>query len=330
MIVQDLTTRDPDYRYNFYHNTPGIAGNAVFLALFLVLVISHLFLALKYKQRWLGLCLFLGELLEILAYGGRLGSHNNPYDRGLYILQMFGTTIAPIFIVAGYYYLFAKFVVIYGIKYSIFKNPIMYSYLFMSCDLFSLILQGGGGGVASAESSSHSNSKVGIHIMIGGLVFQVVSMTVFLIFWCLFFYRIYFQSDKEIDPMIVKTQKKSFNHTSYKDHLFNPEFQELRGNKNFQRLPVVVTIGFMAIFIRCCYRVAELCQGWSGYLIIHEAFILVFDAMFMFFSCAIITWPYYPGSVFQGHKIIVAKGLWHFESSQVIDIGEKVIDGEIK
>lgn len=51
------------------------------------------------------------------------------------------------------------------------------------------------------------------------------------------------------------------------------------------------------IYVRCIYRVLELSEGWRGYLITHEAFILTLDALMVLLSCLTFI-PFHPVFVF--------------------------------
>jgi hypothetical protein len=61
-------------------------------------------------------------------------------------------------------------------------KPKLYTYVFVGSDLISLILQAAGGAMASMANTK-KDSDLGVHIMIAGLIFQVVSMTVFFAIW---------------------------------------------------------------------------------------------------------------------------------------------------
>lgn len=44
------------------------------------------------------------------------------------------------------------------------------------------------------------------------------------------------------------------------------------------------------IFVRCLVRLIEYGQGWSGYILSHEAFLFIFDALLMFLAMVIMNW----------------------------------------
>jgi len=68
--------------------------------------------------------------------------------------------------------------------------PQLYTYIFIGCDVFALALQGAGGGLA-ATARTHAGSLTGAHVMVAGLVWQVVSMSLFLALWADFAFRVH-------------------------------------------------------------------------------------------------------------------------------------------
>lgn len=86
-------------------------------------------------------------------------------------------TIAPAFFTAGIYLCLGRIITVYGERYSRLK-PRTYVYIFVTCDLISLILQAAGGAVTSI-ADEQSLQDTGVNIMIAGLVFQVASIVIF-------------------------------------------------------------------------------------------------------------------------------------------------------
>ena len=89
-------------------------------------------------------------------------------------------TIAPCFLSAGIYLCFSRIVVICGENLARFQ-PRTYTVIFITSDIFSLVLQAVGGALADTAPTEESRQgQDGIDIMIAGLSFQVVSMLVFM------------------------------------------------------------------------------------------------------------------------------------------------------
>ncbi|GMM35789.1 phospholipid-translocating ATPase [Saccharomycopsis crataegensis] len=283
---------------------PSKSGNLAFTVLFGIILISHIVLGIYFKQRWFGSTISIGILLEMVGYGSRVALANNPTSQDMFLSQITCLTVAPCFIMAAYYYLLGKLVIIYGPRFSMLP-PIYYSYLFVTCDIIALVIQSFGGVVSSSAATTDTQQQqLGTHIMVGGLVFQVVSMTAYLVFWLFFFYSVYFRSSKETSRSF-NVGITNFFHTNYKDELFNPDYSRMRSRQYFKYFPLTVTIGIFAVYVRCIYRVIELSEGWSGYLITHEAFVFVFDGAMVLIATYILLPPFYPGYVFGKNTVIV-------------------------
>lgn len=93
--------------------------------------------------------------------------------------QLICLTIAPAFITASIYLCLARIVVAFGPDASRLR-PRTYTYIFVTCDFISLVLQGGGGGI-TATAKTKATNDAGVNIMIAGLVFQVVSLLAFVV-----------------------------------------------------------------------------------------------------------------------------------------------------
>ena len=91
---------------------------------------------------------------------------------------------------AGVYYLLSQMIIIHGEQYAILK-PIMVSIIFIFCDVVSLFVQAGA--AAAVSLRLFKDTELGTYIMVGGIGFQVVSMTLFLYFLFDFVYRSFSQ-----------------------------------------------------------------------------------------------------------------------------------------
>jgi hypothetical protein len=68
-------------------------------------------------------------------------------------------------------------------------SPKVYSIIFMTSDVISLILQSVGGGIADA-ASTESGKNEGTNIMVAGLSFQVISLVLFMFLAAEFFFKV--------------------------------------------------------------------------------------------------------------------------------------------
>lgn len=314
-----LNLKDLEWEQNVYSmRSLSRPANIIYLAIFIITFLYFTLMIWKSRFHWFNVAFFCGIGLEFAGFIGRVMSFSDMTDMNFYILQLVCLTIAPAFIMGGIYYLFAQLVVVYGREYSILR-PMWYSYIFITCDVLSLIIQAGGGGAASYASNNFEDARPGSYVMIAGIAFQVFAMSFFLLFWFHFIFQTFFKytpsknetSDDEskYDPawknasvgnffkMLFNTKSAYAHRTTYLEPYYNPQFAKIRTRKLFYWFPLAMTIAVVAVYIRCIYRVVELAQGFSGYLITHEVYIMVLDAL-MIAITAIVFVPFHPVLVF--------------------------------
>ncbi|EGW33099.1 uncharacterized protein SPAPADRAFT_60406 [Spathaspora passalidarum NRRL Y-27907] len=257
-----------------------------------------------------------------------------------FLLQLICLTLAPAFLMGGIYFLFGQLVVIHGRQYSWLK-PLHYSYIFIGCDVLSLVIQAAGGGQASIASQNYQDADPGTYTMIAGIAFQVFAMSIFLIFWFTFWFKVYFKIDTtgNEDKNLGygnKYQKKSLlnyiklalngkNADEYKRTVLDPNYNEkyssIRSRPLYNYYMLAISIAVIAIYIRCVYRVVELAQGFSGYLITHEAFVMTLDAT-MIAIAAIIFVPFHPQIVMGASNVIRLKSISNNHDEK--DVGDEI------
>ncbi|KAM9892417.1 hypothetical protein OXX69_012028, partial [Metschnikowia pulcherrima] len=166
--------------YALYKYDLSRPGNVIFLATFLVIAGFNIFMAFRSKQTWYNVSFCVGYGLEVIGYLGRVLGFINNESTGYYVMQSLCLTVAPAFIMAGIYFLFAQNVAVHGRQFSLLK-PMWYSYFFITIDVVSIFVQGGGGGLVSAGDGTMQN--LGNIIMFIGILVQIIAITIFLFFW---------------------------------------------------------------------------------------------------------------------------------------------------
>lgn len=142
----------------------------------------------------------------------------------------------------------------------------------------------------------------------------------------MFLWRIYFpKTDKYpqiepekpvVDPQhLLKPSVKNFlkllinskTTAEYKKNVlesyYNPKYADIRLRKLYDYFALAVSLAIIAVFVRCIYRVVELAQGFSGYLITHEVYIMCLDALMLFIALYMFI-PFHPHIVFGASNII--------------------------
>lgn len=221
------------------------------------------------------------EIAEVLGWAARIWSSQCPYNLNAFLIQ-FSTLIigeyptyrntaaggkystsqcitcqpAPTFFSAAIYIFLGCFVRVVGPKSSALSSR-SYLWIFTSCDLISMVIQGVGGGVASSDSKKiNGNLDHGANIMLAGVAFQLFSITIFVFCVCDVFYRI------------------------HRYRLSAPS------ESIWPWLGALVSTT-TCICIRCIYRTIELGQGPGGYLLLHETYLIALDAVMMVLLVAI-------------------------------------------
>jgi hypothetical protein len=224
--------------------------------------------------------------VETAGYIARTLSSFNPGDLNYFLVQIICLTLGPAFAMGGVYYMLAKFTVIYGRRFSKLR-PMDYSMLFIMFDFISIVLQAIGGGMAAIALLKGTETASGTHIMVAGISFQVFSMMVFMSFCAWFIYNVTHGSTKY----------------GWK---FNSDYIDLHERKLFKIFPWSIGIAVFAILTRCVYRVAELAEGWTGFLITHEVYFLVLDGLMLIIAVIALLMPH-PGFVWGRRHIAIEK-----------------------
>lgn len=280
----NLETKD-----NFYGTSLSLGGNAVFVALFGLLLVWFIGITVWSKHVYFGVCLTFGTGLEFAGYLARsLAADVDLNNLNKFLCQFICLTLAPVFIMAGIYYVLGQLVAIYGRQYSRLP-PMWYSYIFIVCDVISLVVQAAGGGMAGTAFSRGEDDAPGTYTMVGGISFQVLLMSLFLLLLGLFLRRVWFSGSVSFSwanlfAMLFNTAKGKQMKQS-QDVNFEPKYAQVRRRPLFGYLPLVIIVSVGFIYVRCIYRLVELAEGWRGYLITHEVYLFVLEATMIFCGC---------------------------------------------
>lgn len=308
---------------NLYGNDLNAGGNIFFLVIFACLAIFNIGMVWVSRYHWYNVTFVCGFILELLGFLGRVLALTDNTNMNYFLLQYVCLTILPAFIMGGVYFLFAQNVIVHGRHYSILK-PMWYSYFFVFCDVFSLVVQGVGGGMASVASSNKTNTAPGTWTMFAGVLFQVAAMTVFIVFWFEYISRVHFrdaprvQSDSKYKKKnVINWIKMLLNVNSAEEYkkyelerFYNPRYASVRLRPLVPFYPLAITFGVIVIYIRCIYRVVELKQGFDGFLVTHEAFLMTLDALMI--ALAGITFvPFHPVFVFGRDNVLKLATIKH-------------------
>ncbi|KAF3916204.1 hypothetical protein AA313_de0208388 [Arthrobotrys entomopaga] len=236
---------------------PSLGFNAVLLVLFTISLIGFVTVGIRKKTWGFLAATTLGGTLEVIGYVGRVGGSQDPFN-GLggqaFLIQISCLTIAPACYAAAIYLCLARIVIAFGTDISRIK-PRWYTYIFIFCDVLSLVLQSAGGALASLANDD-TQLHNGEHISLAGLVWQVFTMTMFIALCAEFALR------------CIKRKGQ-----------FDESQRALRESKRFKYFLFALGGATIFIYIRCVYRVAELSEGWGRGLEINETYFLSLEAL---------------------------------------------------
>ncbi|RAQ99142.1 RTA1 like protein [Stemphylium lycopersici] len=273
--------------YIFYRYTPTLAGAVIFVILFACTTIYHGWQA--FRQRfWFMIPIIIGGIFETIGYIGRALSHSDKEALGPYVIQTLLLLLGPALFAASIYMILGRIILLTdGEKFSIIRRTWL-TKIFVGGDVLSFFTQSGGGGIMSgADEDNPNNMKIGEKVIIVGLCIQVIFFGFFLVTAFIF-------------------QKRG------REHL-----RVLDGTVPWRKHLYVLYGTSVLILVRSVFRVAEYAQGNDGFLLRHEAFLYVFDAVLMFI---VMLWLniVHPGEI--------AKALKDKEKAGSLD-GEYDLDG---
>ncbi|KAK5170230.1 uncharacterized protein LTR77_004816 [Saxophila tyrrhenica] len=243
-----------------YGYAPNLAADVLFLVIFAACAVVQAVAGLKYKIRGFAIAISFGSALEAVGYGGRIMLHYNAWDSNGFKIQIICIVIAPSFLAAGLYLTLKHLVNFLGPENSRLK-PRLYPWIFVSCDFFSIILQAVGGGIAASNNTALID--VGNHVIVAGIAFQVATMFVCICLAADFGWR----------------SLKSRRRKTMGDVDQGPSTRDVKGGRAWFKFSCFALAGaFMAIFIRCIYRIPEMSGGWGSPRMQDEVAFLILDS----------------------------------------------------
>ncbi|KAH7109474.1 RTA1 like protein-domain-containing protein [Dendryphion nanum] len=230
-----------------YKYRPSLPANIIFATIFLIAMIVHIVLSIRWKTWWVMSMMIISCVHEIVGYIARVFMWRNPWSFAAFITQIICITQAPVFYCAVIYVMLGQTIDYYAPHLARFSTRITV-WIFLPCDIISLILQGVGG---SLSASSSGSSQVGVDIAMAGLIFQVITLCTF--------------SSLMIDFIVRFLRLKGTTTIVRRDILFF----------GFLGTAVALTLG------RCLFRAVELREGYNGDLIEHEDLFIGLEGVFI-------------------------------------------------
>jgi len=199
-----------------------------------------------------------------------LWSSKNPLLLTPFLMQISTTIIAPTFLSAANFIILGMVVRQIGTHFSRI-SPRLYSIIFISADVVSLVIQAIGGGAASAAAHNHKSAEKGGHVMLVGIVLQMAAITIYSLL----------AAEVMIRYSINRPWRKAVPPVDTRAHSPASTLDGTPPSMNPKMKLMVFGLGVstLFLFIRSVYRTIELIDGWNGRIISTQSLFNALDGM---------------------------------------------------
>ncbi|OBT61162.1 hypothetical protein VE03_09447 [Pseudogymnoascus sp. 23342-1-I1] len=251
--------------YYLWHYLPSTPAAAIFAILFAVATAAHFWRLIK-TRAWFCLAFTLGTLFEVIGFAARAAAHDRTDALMPYIIQNLFILLPPALFAASIYMTLGRIInAVNGGHLSVIR-PNWLTKIFVGGDVFSFMVQGGGGGMMAGGNPDRV--KLGENMILGGLGIQLIMFGLFWLTAVLFH---------------LKIRK-------------NPTTESYTIDARWEQYLAMLYMVSALIMIRSIFRVAEYVMGSDGYLLENEWTLYVFDATLMVFVTALFYWRH-PGDL---------------------------------
>ncbi|PTB79152.1 hypothetical protein M440DRAFT_1436501 [Trichoderma longibrachiatum ATCC 18648] len=232
--------------------TPLLAPNALFITIFTILLLIHVLFAIRF-WRFYGYAIGMlgGLLLELLGYVAKVQLSRNRANKNGYIMYIIGLTLGPTFLSSSLYLCISTLQKHHPRTRFKHITPAIFSTQFILGDFACLCFIGCGGSLAAI----YAESPVGVDLMIAGLGTQVLVTAVFCV-------------------LLAVVCRRAYSH--------------LQQGKKVGYI-VCAAVAAVCLFIRSCWRVAELNGGFNGPLSSAEGVFIALDSIPMIVMSVLLT-----------------------------------------
>ncbi|CUS22496.1 LAQU0S05e06700g1_1 [Lachancea quebecensis] len=210
--------------------------------------------------------LMVGLVVEIGGYAARIVSRNDLFAIGPYVAQTVMLLVAPALMAATIYMNFGRLLTLLRATKLSMVPARFNTTIFVMGDVLSFVLQGAGGGILGASD----NHQLGSNIVIAGLAIQV------------FVFGFFVATEVRF---LICAQRMS--PVAY------------RISRHWKVLNINLFVSSLLILVRSIVRLVEFAQGFHGYIMEHEWFIYVFDAVPMFLVAVSFITLFHNGNLFR-------------------------------
>ncbi|KAH8812684.1 RTA1 like protein [Xylogone sp. PMI_703] len=239
--------------FKLFYYSPSLGAAIIFVILFFGTTLLHTYQLLRTKTLFF-IPFLIGGYFESVGYIFRAITCNQTpnWEIGTYIAQFLLPLIAPALFAASIYMELGKIIVIlHGEKYAIIRVKWL-TKVFVTGDIISFLVQAAGGGIMGNKTTS--GYTTGSHVVVTGLAIQLIFFGFFVISSAVFHSRI----------LRTPTPRSLDKGIQWQTHIY------------------ALYMASTLILIRSVYRLIEFTQSNGSYLVSHEVYYYIFDALLMF------------------------------------------------
>ncbi|KAK6850976.1 hypothetical protein PG987_000610 [Apiospora arundinis] len=248
------------FDFKLYRYTPSLPAAVVFAAIFAVLAALHTWQLVRHRAYYFT-TFTVGGYSSQFSWSdtaGASGRTSTPSLSGGFVMQAILILVAPALYAASIYMVLGRLIRTLQAD-NLSLLPIAWATkIFVISDIVSFTLQAGGGGIQAAGTLELYD--IGEKVIIAGLFVQIAMFGFFMATAVLFHAR---YVREEWHPVNNETCGLASKTVQWRRHLW-----------------VLYAVSAL-ILGRSIFRVVEYLQGNKGYLIAHEVFLYVFDAVLM-------------------------------------------------
>ncbi|KAK1997108.1 RTA1 like protein [Colletotrichum falcatum] len=232
---------------------------------------------------WLG----IGTILEGLGYWARTKLADNPWELDAFVQQYLALLLAPTLVAAAISITFKHLVIWYGAQWSVLR-PSLYPWVFVGSDFLSIVIQVAGGSITAAKTSGTGDenmARLGERLVVGGVAFQVANMVC-----CGMLMLVYIARRKS--ALSSGARRRSPDEARLMEPGAHAMCREAASDGEARRVRAFVyalTVAYLAIMIRCAYRIPENVPAITLEVLRNEPLFLVLDSTMLLIAIGTIT-----------------------------------------
>ncbi|GKZ75499.1 hypothetical protein AnigIFM56816_000152 [Aspergillus niger] len=251
--------------FKLYRYTPSRAAAGIFVALFLLTTIYHVY-QLWRRRAWYFIAFVIGGIFQIIGYVCRILAHNHKESVPIYSVQTILILLAPPLYAASIYMVLGRLITFLRAE-KLSLVPVRWmTKIFVVGDVIGFVAQAAGGGIMA--SGTIENYNLGEDVTVAGLAVQLAFFSVFIVTCGIFHRRIRQWPTREVTVISARLREQK--------------------RPGWETVLAGLYAASLLILVRSIFRIIEYAQGNDGYLISHEAFMYVFDSTLMFFTMGVM------------------------------------------